>query len=429
MFKNTIFMGLTTAAKMLSGIVVFVVMARLLGPHDFGLVAYSFTLASLFVLIVDYGFSQQLLRDIGADPHKVEDIMGRVFVAKLLLGCLTLILCEFYIYFVGVDSQASIVFWLLLISCIFASFCEFFNTALRAVGLYKIETNIAVAGSLVHFFILLIFMLIKPNVIVVSSAFLCSRVIFFTLSWLSYKTNVGNLQINFNLRDINQTFKLGLPYAADAGFSNFLQQVDTLIVNHYLGVGSVGLYQAATKWVQGSLQFAPVLANVFLPSIAASPQHSAKQVNLIKKLNVQMIILGAVWWVFFEFAAETLSMKIYGDKFRSINELWPFLGVLVFVRYCAGSLGVILTGMGFQKIRLYAQFSGFLVLVLVSPYIVKGFGLPGMVIAQTLSITALVISYLFFGAKKKIKFSYSPFMVVLIAFILLITTCLFITKK
>ena len=113
-------MAVTTASKMLSGIVVFVIMARVLGPHDFGLVVYSFTLASIFVLLVDYGFSQQLLRDIGAAPQAIHQLMGRVLVAKVALSIAMLILCAIYLLLFPKDKTTEIVFLLLLLSSILA---------------------------------------------------------------------------------------------------------------------------------------------------------------------------------------------------------------------------------------------------------------------------------------------------------------------
>ncbi len=402
--RNTLFMAVTTAIKMLSGIVVFVIMARVLGPHDFGLVVYSFTLASIFVLLVDYGFSQQLLRDIGAAPTSIHQFMGRVLVAKVALSIAMLILCAIYLFLFPKDKTTEIVFLLLLLSSILASFSEFLNVGFRGIGQFKRETNIATIGAAMHFALLTAIMLIKADVILVSYAFIISRVIYLIISWQAYKKHIGIIQIEKDKRLVIQTLKAGFPYAADAGFTNFFQQVDTIIVNHYLGLAGVGLYQAATKWLQGALQFAPVLSNVYLPAIASSITNSQESVMVERKLVNSMIYIGFSGWLFFTFFAESASNFIYGEQYKSLAELWKFIGMLVFLRYFAATQGVMLTAYGLQKIRVLAQFCALITLIITAPYLIVHFGLSGILFSLIMSMISLIFVYSIYGNNRDINY-------------------------
>lgn len=394
MFKNTIFMGLTTAAKMLSGIVVFVLMARLLGPHDFGLIAYSFTFATLLVLIVDYGFPQQILREIGSSPAKASQIVGEVLGAKILLSFLVLLISIIYLSFFTPRQEFAFVFELLLLSCLVASFCELLNTVLRAIGQYKKETNIATIGSLIHFFLLLTVLLITQNVLIVGFAFFISRCIFLIVSWKAYNSSMGAITFNFEREQILKTLKVGFPYAADAGFTNFFQQIDTLIVKHFLGFSGVGLYQAATKWLQGGMQFAPVLANVYLPTLANNVSSKEKNFKYVKMLNIKMLAIGSSGWLFFTFFGANLSELVYGEQFQKITNIWPFVGFLMWVRYVAASSGVILTAYGKQNVRVYTQVVSLLVFFCIVPNLIRLYNLEGMLIAMSVTFITIFLIYL-----------------------------------
>lgn len=379
---------------MLSGILVFVIMARVLGPHDFGLVAYSFTLASLYVLIVDYGFSQQLLRDIGANPGSVNEVMGQVLVAKLVLSLATLLICAGYLYFFPKDSTTETVFWLLLVSSILASFCEFLNTAFRGIGQFKRETNIAMTGSVIHFVLLLGVLLIKPDVVLVAFTFILSRMIFLGISWGAYKSNIGNIHIDLYRGEVLGSLKAGVPYAADTGFTNFFQQIDTLIVNHYLGLAGVGLYQAATKWLQGAMQFAPVLANVYLPTLASNTSSTVTNNKYARMLNMKMLAIGTAGWIFFTFFGSLLSDLVYGEQFHEISMLWPYVGFLMWVRYVAASQGVILTAYGKQKIRVYTQGISIAVFLGMALFLIQYYGLKGMLLALSMTFISTFAIYI-----------------------------------
>ena len=393
--RNTLFMAVTTATKMLSGIFVFVIMARVLGPHDFGMVVYSFTLASIFVLLVDYGFSQQLLRDIGAAPTAIDQLMGRVLLAKIALSVAMLIICAMYLFFFPKDTATETVFLLLLASTLLASFSEFLNVGFRGVGQFKRETNIATLGALIHFLLLTAVLIIKADVYWVSYAFIVSRIIYLYISWQAYHKYIGSIHIEAEKQLIVKTLKSGFPYAADAGFTNFFQQIDTIIVNHYLGLAGVGLYQAATRWLQGAMQFAPVLANVYLPTLAANTVNTEVNNKLAKKINLQMLAIGSCGWLIFLFAGSYFSNLIYGEKYQSISNLWPFIGLLLLVRYIAASQGVILIAYGKQKIRVFVQVISLCVFVISSILLIQHLQLVGMLLSLILTFITTYTMYMY----------------------------------
>ncbi|WP_157355072.1 oligosaccharide flippase family protein [Methylotenera sp. 1P/1] len=404
MLKNTLYMGITTAAKLLAGIAVFVIMARVLGPHDFGVVIYAFTLGSIFVLLVDYGFSQQLLRDIGTTPSAINKIMGRVLIAKLVLSLALLAICAIYLVIFPKDFTTKIVFLALLCSSLIASFSEFLNVGFRGVGQFKLETNLATLGAIIHFALIVAMLLIKPDVYWVAFAFVVSRCIYLCMSWYAYQKHLGNIETTINSNEVIKTLKAGFPYAADAGFTNFFYQVDTIIVNHYLGFAGVGMYQAATKWMQGAMQFAPVLSNVYLPTIASHSSDGQRSVAMEEKLCNSMLFIGFFGWLFFTFFAEYASDLIYGESYKSLAELWKFIGLLIFLRYFAATQGVLLTAYGLQKVRVFAQVCALGALILTAPYLIKQFNLAGILVSLIASIATLILVYSIYGNRNGIKY-------------------------
>jgi len=394
MLKNTAYMTISTVARLLAGVVLFVVLARLFGPENFGRLIYGFTLASIAVLLVDYGFAQQLLREIGRSPSAVRRLMGKAFLAKLFLTGLTLTLCLLADIIFHGSNQESAIFWLLLTSCVLSSFGDFFNIAFRGVGKFSEEAKVVTIGSLLHFALLIILALKGAGLVMIALGFVVSRAAYLILSWMAYRRIIGGLQIeNRKLKAAFGTLKNNFSYAADVGFTNFFSQVDTIIVQHYLGATSVGLYQAGMRFFYGAMQFAPILSNVYLPAIAGKagdPKHVAK---LAKKLTMQLLAAGMVGWAIFFFAGEWITTLIFGDQYADLTSLWPYIGLLVFMRYLAASQGVLLTAMGAQSVRVWAQIIALLVLLGSSPWLISQFGLQGVLMALLLTTTALIAVY------------------------------------
>jgi len=409
MFKNTLFMTLSSIFRLLSGIVLFISLARFLGPEEFGRLMYGFALATITVLVIEFGFSQQLLRDIGKEPDQVCQIMGRVFIAKVLLMLLVIgsgLLVFFMFPKVIKDRE---IFFLLFMSCSLASFADFFNIAFRGIGRFHEETRVTLICSVFHIGFLLSLALLGSNLTTLAQGFAGSRALNLGISWIAYQRIVGGLKFGEQpFKTAIGTLKKGFPYAADAGFTNFFSQVDILIVNHYLGTASVGLYQAGMRFLQGASQFAPVLGNVFLPAIAGCSNKPEQLQLLSKKFNNQMILIGATGWAIFAFGGERITHLIYGEKFLELNALWPYFGILLFIRYAAASQGVLLTANGSQNVRVGAQIAGLSVLLFVAPWLVKEYGLSGMLVTLQLTLFTLFLIYFLALSFKKLPSGFSP---------------------
>lgn len=395
MFKNTLFMTISTFVRLLAGVVLFIFLARLLGPEGFGRLMYGFTVASIAVLVIEYGFSQQLLRDIGKTPEQVCMIMGRVFLAKILLalsvvGC---VLVWFAIFPKTIEDQQ--IFGFLFLSCILESFAIFLNVAFRGIGRFHVETKIATICSMFHFGLLMGLAFLGADLMTLAQGFVVSRMLNLALSWMAYRRIIGGFEFGKpSLKTVIATLKSGFPYAADAGFTNFFSQVDILIVNHFLGAVGVGVYQAGMRFLQGANTFAPILGNVYLPAIAGCSGKPGEIDRLSKKLNTQMLLVGTAGWAFFSFGGEWITRLIYREKYAGLTSLWPYIGLLLFLRYVTASQGVLLTANGSQSVRVWAQIVALVVLLSTAPWLIDQYELRGMLLSMQASILILFVIYL-----------------------------------
>lgn len=422
MFKNTLFMTLSSIFRLLSGVVLFIFLARFLGPDEFGKLMYGFTVATLAVLVIDFGFSQQLLRDIGKQPDQIHLIMGRVFLAKILLTLL--VVGSGLLVFVMLPGQVKDqkIFWLLFVSCSLASFANYFNIAFRGISRFHEETRVALVSSLFHVGFLWSLAFLGSDLTTLAQGFAGSRALNLAISWIAYQRIVGGLKFGGQpVKTAIGTLKRGFPYAADAGFTNFFSQVDILIVNHYLGTASVGLYQAGMRFLQGASQFALVLGNVYLPAIAGCGDKPEPLQRLSRKFNSQMILMGTTGWAIFAFGGEWITRLIYGEKYLGLNPLWPYIGFLLFLRYVAASQGVLLTANGSQGTRVFAQVIGLVVILSASYWLIKEMALVGMLVTLSLTTVALILVYSCAAIVKRINLGISALTIVTVCSVLVIT--------
>lgn len=90
-FKNAASLLLIQAANFLLPLVTFPYLVRVLGPANFGLLAFAFAIVAYGVLLVDYGFNlsaSKRVAEVRDDRAKVAQIFWSVSSAKALLGLL-----------------------------------------------------------------------------------------------------------------------------------------------------------------------------------------------------------------------------------------------------------------------------------------------------------------------------------------------------
>jgi len=62
-------MGVTTAARTAVQLGTLLILARTLGPRDFGFISIVITWSTIVALVTDYGFGMRALREIAIEMH------------------------------------------------------------------------------------------------------------------------------------------------------------------------------------------------------------------------------------------------------------------------------------------------------------------------------------------------------------------------
>ena len=180
---NVLFMGLTTTARLLTNVVLFVLLARAWPVDQFGEFVYWFTAATIVALIVDFGFSQSLLRDIGRDRDRAGDFVREVSLAKAVLAGLVGI-GALAAFAVGAwDMHTTMLFLMLLAGAMLATFGESLNATWRGVGNFAEETRVVVLSSVVLFGVVAVSLALGAGPLQVAGGMLLARLAYVAISW------------------------------------------------------------------------------------------------------------------------------------------------------------------------------------------------------------------------------------------------------
>lgn len=380
MLQHAFFMAVTTGVRLLTGVVLFVLLARKLGPADFGQFAYWVTVTSLLSLLVDYGFTPKILREVGKDPASARKALGDALVTKFGFSVCLFVLLPIAAFIFKLESRDAVLMFSLMAAAIGFSFGDFICAPFRALDSYAEETKIVVFTSIIHFVLVYGAAVLDLGLETLAIVFAVSRIIYACTSFIaSFKVLGKPVWPRNKLACFINEARDGLYYALDMGMANLYLQIDTVLVNLYLGSHAVGVYQAGAKLVQGFYTLPQIASNLYLPRIARAESNPPQFAKVLQDSSIQLFFSGFLGYLVFAFGASFLQEIIFGHEYAELRELLPLFGLLVFTRYYLASLGFGISGLGFQQYRFKVTVLMCLVLAALSPFIVPLFGLKGFI--------------------------------------------------
>lgn len=332
-----------------SGTVVFILMARLLGPAAFGQFAYWLAWATLLAIPVNFGFNALVLRGFGAEPDRALTLMSEVLLAKLSLAGLPLLFVVLSpIWLTATDAA---ILALLCLAQVCDSFGEFYLLGFRIGPDYAKEGKAAGINAAVHMAVTGLVIWFWPDPLHAALGFACSRAVGLLLARAQCLACVGRL-CRPACATLRRTLRAGWAFALELGLFTVSAQLDSLLISSILGPAALGIYQAGLKLVQALVRMAPVIAQAALPALAqeyGTPGFARKG----RRVMLIFAVAGAGLAGLMASMGAALALRLFGNGFASLAPLMPLFGVILFLRIVETGMGLVLVAAGLQHRKVW----------------------------------------------------------------------------
>lgn len=371
-----------------AGLLVIVLLARQLGPEGFGVFAYGLALASLAVVVLNFGLGTAILRRFGAEPDHKAEAMAQALTGKLLL-LLPLFVLALAASLLLPSAHAD-VFLVLLLAQVAESFSELYQLGFRAASRFKDEARTASIVALVHIATIAGVAWYWPHPLACAGGFLLSRLL--GLGVISFAAQKAFARIPLStVRSAWHCLQDAFAYAIEFAISTANTQVDSVLIQSQLGVRVVGLYQAGMKLVQGVSRLAPILALYLLPRLTRRVKASD-----MKQAALTLAIFGGIGAVaggVLTVAAQSLTFWLFGPEFAQLAGLLPWFGLLLALRFVETGAGLVLVAADLQSRKVWLVALQLLALLGAGLWALQRWGLLGWLWAAIGSTVMLLMLY------------------------------------
>lgn len=391
--------ALATTIRLASSICVFLYAATVWRPEEFGAFMYAFSVSAMLVLCCEFGFSQQVLRDVGRAPSEIGPVMTRFLASKIWLSAAVLAAgCTYALLSNALTGDMSLQFLSLLAAAVLLSFSDLVFNALRSLGRYGDELRVSTFSNGLTVVVLVLVIASGGTPLGLAVAILITRALQFVLVgrlFLAGWVSVHDLRSHGSWSNTRQTLRNGAAYASDVFVGAALLNLDMIIVSRMLGYVEAGVYQAAARLSQGVGVVFSVLASYFLPKLSAESVTTGGSSNASKtRFAWTSVVLGVVLILGFLVAYLAYQRSPAGTTLNMASALLPGFAALVIPRLLSGYLGVILTADGNQRLRAICYALALCMFVLLAYFFIGKLGTPGVLLAYAISYSTLAFAFM-----------------------------------
>jgi PST family polysaccharide transporter len=274
-FENTAWLFFDRILRIGVGLIIWIWIARHLGPEQFGIYNYAIAFVALFGTLVGLGLDSIVVRDLVLSPASRDELLGTVFTLRLAGGLLTLPVT------VGVISAMHpadmLTIWLVAITAsglVFQSF-DVIDFWFRS----KVQSKYAVyardGAFLVATAIRILLILIQAPLVTFAWAGLAEMA--FCAAGLVCVYHAKGFSIkawSWSLSCSKEVLSRSWPLILSGMVIMVYMRIDQLMLGEMIGAEAVGLYSAVVRVSEGGYFIPIAIVSSLFPSIVEAKKVS-----------------------------------------------------------------------------------------------------------------------------------------------------------
>jgi O-antigen/teichoic acid export membrane protein len=310
----------------------FIYLANVMGPSNFGLFTFVFTVGAFPPIFTGLGSESVLLMFASRDSTKLNYLFGNAIAIRFIFSVLVLVVIFVISFIFSIENNQ------LIIIAIAAALLNGFNSSLysavfRVLGMHLKSVLFTFFGSIIFGVIILISAnkSITPLEVILGSiiSYLC---IFLVVTFIILR----HVRPIFSYKNWQDQKQLGIKFSLSQLMDLLFQRVDILILQLLLGSASVGLYSASNRITSALILFPSALQFVFLQDF----HRNAFDKNLLHKtfkrfllfiLESSGFIIGVIFW-----NSDLIINILYTNQYTNAGLLLRLLCIslfLIFIGY------------------------------------------------------------------------------------------------
>ena len=370
-------------------ILLSVILARGLGPENYGILNYLLAFIFLFSSLSSLGMNQVLtnliIKSKRINNHEV--IMSAYYL-RFIFSLLSYFVFLILINYLNKENFYYNYALILGIGIILKS-CEIFFSYFEAKSISKYIVISQSLGIVISAIFIIFSIINKLDLIFIYYGLVIDVIVVFAFVNLFYYSHTKNFFVKFNFLYVKKLILKSLPVLISTISIILYMRIDQIMINKMVGEYDLGLYSVSVRYIE-IFHFIP---KIIMISILPILLLNKKYVNNLLILNSYIFKLALIIVVIIFFSSEYLIPLIFGDVYqKSVTTTQVLSFSIIFVFY-----GVVnehwYISKNLQKIYAINVFVGAVINIILNYFFISKFGINGA--AYSTVVTYFLIIFIF----------------------------------
>lgn len=346
LFSGVFYTALAKYSGIIVSLVVAGILARLLSPDDFGIVAIATVIIAFFGIFTDMGLSPAIIQHKDLSTKELSDIFSFTIWTGILLSILFFVaswpighyydsvilrqLCQFLsinLFFASANIVPNALFY---------KNKEFRFLAIRSLSIQFLGGTAAIIAAFMGagLYALIINPILSSILLFIISIRYYPQQLKWTLGWTTIKRIFSYSAYQFLFNMINY----------------FSRNLDKLLIGKYMSLAQLGYYEKSYRLMMLPLQnITQVITPVMHPVLSDYQSDKEKLASSYERIIRLLAFIGFPLSVFLFFTAKEITLIVFGNQWLASVPVFKVLALSVGTQIVLSSSGSIFQAAGDTK--------------------------------------------------------------------------------
>lgn len=395
--KNVCWAVIGKVVNILCGLLVGVLVARYLGPDQFGLMSYVISYVTLFSVFASFGLDNIEIRELSKKNSNKETVLGTAFGVRLIFAVLAMGLIFLTLMRFESDSATFTLVMVYSLSLIFSALNvirNYFTSIVLNEYVVKTEISRTLIGAGIK--ILLLFNRCSLVWFVVASTF--DFVLIGGGYLYSYRKKVGPvLAWRVRAATARMLIRESFPLLLSGTAVIIYQKINEVMIRNMMDNASVGQFSVASKITELAIFVPMVIAQTVTPLLVRTRQEDPVRYQLKRQQFMDwMVWSGFAMALAMSLLAFPVIRLLYGEKYLSAIPVLQIMAWKTVFMALFGASGQLIVIENLQRYAVVRNIVGCVVCVGLNFLLIPVWGIIGSAVATVLTMAfSGYVSHLF----------------------------------
>lgn len=376
----------------LSGLVLVIFAARLMGEEQFG----KFTVVMAYYVIVnvaiDFGLRPLVIREVARDPGQANSYLLAACLIKLVIHAISLVLIWFLLSVTGTARDTGMSVMLSVVALLPFTISQTFSSMYMAMERMYYEALIVMIGQILWMITVIIMLLVGYQLVDLFVALIAVNCIILLLNSLIFMRRFFRPVLSLDMHLVWSMARESLPFALTSAFAILYFRIDTLMLSWMRGDVEVSWYGVAYRMTD-AVNFVPIALMVSVYPIVSRLYTKNRDMMriVVERSYYYLFVLGLPISAGLALSSEKLITLFFKNQYQPSIAALSILSWSLLPLFLNAILITTLNSANRQNIVTRATLVSLVVNIVGNILVIPSFGFYGACVTTILSEYVILV--------------------------------------